>query len=582
MRKGLLWLVVLNMLMLPLTSCGTDAFGRSGTATPPRVPPTPTMIPLPADASIAARIRARGHLLVGVRYDDEPFGIVDGEGNLAGFDVELGREFAWRWLGDREAVRFVQVTNTTATERVRTAQVDLVIGALPRNQGAAREIDFSAAYYYDGLALAVRSASLITEGITIEGPQSLDGVPVGVVEESDTEAPLLRVAGSAVPQIEYYPDYFAAVTGLESGVVAAVVGPRRMLARLTAGSADLGLTPRFTRSAYTIGMPKGDGPFLDLVNVTLMSLISDGTYLRLFQQWFPGEVPPELETWAGTSRYTFEASGDTLAPAPNAVGDIEGRGYVIVGLLDDQLPFSDFDANSVAQGFLAELGRTFAGRWLGDVAAVQFVRHSEESGVAALQAGQIDLLAAQLPHTLRRDDEIDFSETFYQGGIGLLVNAGSGVNALAGLSGAVVAALDDGVTTEAVQRAAAQAGVAVSVQGVNDVNEALRGVAEGRFQAYAGWRTDLLNLAYTYSGLLVLDERLTKRPIALGLRQNDGTFRDLVDFTVQELAAEGRFAALYDDWFGTDPPYPVEIWPGAPYLSLRLERSPAEVPTPAP
>jgi ABC-type amino acid transport substrate-binding protein len=536
------------------------------------------MIPLPADASIAARIRARGHLLVGVRYDDEPFGIVDGEGNLVGFDVELGHEFALRWLGDREALRFVQVTNSTVAERVESAQVDLVIGALPRNQSAARDIDYSAAYYYDGLSLAVRSTRLVTEGITIEGPQSLDGVPVGVVEESDTEAPLLRAAGSAVPQIEYYPDYFAAIAGLESGVVAAVVGPRRTLARLTAGSADLGLTPRFTRSAYAIGVPKGDGPFLDLVNATLMSLIGDGTYLRLFQQWLPGEVPPELESWVGTSRYTFEAASDTLVPPPNTVSDIEARGYVIVGLLDDQLPFSDFDANSVAQGFLAELGRTLAARWLGDVAAVQFVLHSEESGVAALQAGQIDLLAAPLPHTLRRDDEIDFSQTLYQGGIGLLVSAGSGVNALAGLNGAVVAALSDGVTADAVQQAAAQVGVTVSVQGVNDVNEALRGVAEGRFQAYADWRTDLLNLAYTYSGFLVLDDRLTKRPIALGVRQNDASFRDLVNFTLQELAAAGRFAALYDDWFGTDPPYPVEIWPGAPYLPLRLESSPAAAP----
>jgi len=77
---------------------------------------------------------------------------------------------------------------------------------------------------------------------------------------------------------------------------------------------------------------------------------------------------------------------------------------------------------------------------------------------------------------------------------------------------------------------------------------------------------------------LVLDERLTQRPIALGLRQNDVAFRDLVDFSLQELVAEGRFASLYDDWFGTDPPYPVEIWPGAPYRALRLNPLPVTAP----
>jgi polar amino acid transport system substrate-binding protein len=213
-----------------------------------------------------------------------------------------------------------------------------------------------------------------------------------------------------------------------------------------------------------------------------------------------------------------------------------------------------------------------AGRWLGDVTAVQFVRHTEESGIAALQAGQIDLLAAHLPHTLPGDDEMDFSQTIYQGGVGLLVSAASGIDSLAGLNGGVVAVSSGGSIAQVVQQAAAQAGIVISVQTVDDVNGALTGVAEGRYGAYAGWRSGLLNLAYTNAGFLVLDVRLSRRPIALGLWQNDAAFRDLVNFTLQELAAEGRFAALYDDWFGTDPPYPVDVWPGAPYRPLRLNR----------
>jgi ABC-type amino acid transport substrate-binding protein len=569
-----------------LVSCGEDGLLAARTSTPALSLATPTALPLPPDASTAARIRARGYLLVGVRYDDAPFGVVDGQGDLGGFDVDLAREFAFRWLGDADALKFVQVTNASAKERIMAGQVDLIIGALPCNQSAARDMGFSAAYYHDGLSLLVRATPSLTATVTINGPGDLDGLAVGVVEESDAEAPLARAAGGATPRVVYYPDYFSAVAGLENGVVEAVVGPRRTLARLAAGAADggggLNLTPRFTRDPYAIGLPKNDGAFRDLVNATLMNIIGDGTYATLYQKWFPGEALPELETWAGTSRLSFGGLSEALAPAPATIQQIEARGYLVVGLTDGQLPFGDFDANGVARGFEAELARTFAGRWLGDVAAVQFVPHSEESGVTALASGQIDLLAAHLPHTLPRDDEVDFSLTIYQGGIGLLVGAGSGVNVLADLNGGSVAVPVGGVVADVVQRAAAQAGVVVSVQTVTDVNAALAGVAAGTDDAYADWRSTLLNLAYTNQGFLVLDMRLTRRPIALGLRQNDAAFRDLVNFTLQALVAEGRFAALYDDWFGTDPPFAVEIWPGAPYRPLKLNRLPVAVPTATP
>jgi ABC-type amino acid transport substrate-binding protein len=113
---------------------------------------------------------------------------------------------------------------------------------------------------------------------------------------------------------------------------------------------------------------------------------------------------------------------------------------------------------------------------------------------------------------------------------------------------------------------------------VSDAGAALAGITEGRYRAFGDWRIELLRLAYTRGSFVVLDERLTSRPIALGLRQNDTVFRDLVNLSLQKLAAEGRFAALYDDWFGTDPPYAMETWPGSPYRALKLDALPVAVP----
>jgi ABC-type amino acid transport substrate-binding protein len=582
MRKSMIRLSLIGVLALLVVACEAVGLGGEPTATPPLSVVTPTVLSLAPDASAAARIRAQGYILAGVRYDDEPFGSVDEAGDLRGFDVDLAHEFAARWLGDENAVRFVQVTDGSLQERMETGQVDLVVGAMTRNGGVAQSMGFSAPYYYDGLALLIRASETVTDTTLISGPADLSGVAVGVVENSDTEAPLLHAVTGGAPSIVYYPDYFSAVAGLEATVVDAVVGPRRRLARFAADSGGLQLTSRFTQDGYVIGVPKRDGMFRDLVNVTLMEIIRDGTYTRLFQRWFPDASMPDLEVWSGTSRLSFANLVDTLAPAPTTIQEIEEGGYLMVGLVDDQLPFSDFDANGVAQGFEAEIARALAARWLDDVTAVQFVPYTEESGILALQTGEIDLLAGPLPHTLPREDEIDFSQTIYQGGIGLLVGAGSGIGNLIGLNGGSVAVPEDGAMAEAVQTAASRAGVAVSLQPVADVNAALAGVADGRYQAYAGWRTELLNLAYTYGGLVVLDDRLTERPIALGIRQNDAAFLDLVNFTLQTLASEGQFAALYDDWFGTDPPYGLEVWPGAPYRPLKLNRPALVAPTATP
>ena len=571
-------LVIVALLAWALVACGEDGLGPRRTPTTASTPSTPTPMPLPADASTVARIRARGHLLVGVRYDDEPFGTVNAQGDLIGFDVDLAREFAARWLGDRESLRFVQVTNSSVSDRVKTGLVDLVIGALTPGQGVARDLNFSAAYYHDGLALIVRTDRPITDTLVVNGPSDLGGLLVGVVEEAETETPLLRAAGGANPKVVYYPGYFSALSGLETDVVDAVVGPRRTLQRLAAGRTGLGLTPRFTRDVYAIGVPKDDGAFLDLVNVTLMDIMDDGMYARLFQRWLPDETAPVLETWPGTSRLTFNGASDTSALAPATIQEIEARGHLAVGILNNQLPFGDFDADEVARGFEAELVRVLAARWLGDADAVQFLRHTEESGISALQTGQIDLLATHLPHTLRGDDEIDFSQTIYQDGIGLLVSSASGIDAFAALNGTSVAVPRDGVTAELFQRAAARQGLAVSVQTVESVDGALAGVAEGRYRAYADLRSELLILAYANPGFLVLDERLTERPVALGLRQNDAPFRDLVNLTLQELAVDGSFATVYSGWFGTDRPYALDIWPGAPYRSLRLSPRPVVAP----
>jgi polar amino acid transport system substrate-binding protein len=61
----------------------------------------------------------------------------------------------------------------------------------------------------------------------------------------------------------------------------------------------------------------------------------------------------------------------------------------------------------------------------------------------------------------------------------------------------------------------------------------------------------------------------------MGVPQFDPTWRDLVNFTLQELFADGTYAEIYAKWLGQEDGYikypadmfAVEVWPGTNYVT---------------
>jgi ABC-type amino acid transport substrate-binding protein len=112
-------------------------------------PHTLATSPVALNPEVASRIDqffTRGRLIVGVRLDLHPFGQVDANSQPAGFDVDLVRAFAKRWLGDESAVEFVLVTADTQQEALVGGQVDLLATGLLRTHERAEVIDFSQSY----------------------------------------------------------------------------------------------------------------------------------------------------------------------------------------------------------------------------------------------------------------------------------------------------------------------------------------------------------------------------------------------------------------------------------------------------
>ncbi|HEY68643.1 MAG TPA: transporter substrate-binding domain-containing protein [Thermoflexia bacterium] len=559
-----LWLLLIAFLTVACTAGGGTE--TAGTASPVATPPPPTPTPLPDDATTGARIRARGYLIVGVRYDLQPFGYITDEGEVAGFDVDLGRELARRWLGDAEAVQFRQVRSDTAIEHLLAGDVDIVIAALTHTQDREAGADFSLPYFIDGQALLVRAA----DATAIGGPMDLEGRPVGVVAWG--EAPeALRAAVPFTPTLQFYDRFDAAVAALGRGEVDAVADLRRRLfwGRRMLADMETDIVGQYTAAPLALAFPQKDPFFADLVNLTFQEMIADGTYAELYARWFAPESPPVVEHWPGDEVPTLTDT-PAVVDVPDTIAAIQSRGRLAVAVASDRAPFAYADTTGAPAGYEVGLVLLMAERWLGDVTAADFTLVPVETGKQMLRTGQADLLVGGLPHTRAAELELDFSLTTYVAGEGLLVRAGTPITDVTSLNGQQVAVVEGSGSREVLLAAAREAGVSLTVLPRPTLEAAIALLEEGYVVAVAGERADLLGPAYATPGLGVLPLRLTQVPLALGLPPGDSAFRDLVNLTLQAMKAEGQFDALYATWFDDAPPA-LEAWPGAPYRALRLE-----------
>lgn len=566
--KRLLWLILIALLVV---SCSGDQEAESAVILTPSpagssAPPTP----LPAGATTAARIRARGVLRVGIRYDLYPFGTINAAGQPEGFGVDMGRELAWRWIGDATAVEFRQVRSDTAVEHIQSGDVDIVIAALTHSQQWEAGADFTLPIFIDGQALLVRGddAALITS------PGALEGRLVGIVTWNGAEN-ALRAATPITLSLQNFDRFDTAVYAMGAGEVDAIADQRRRLfwgMALQPGSTIVG---QYSVEPVALAFPQNDAYFADMVNLTLQDMVLDSTYATIYQRWFSQEQPPLVEIWPEGSAETVTsapllAQAPLFANVPDTIGRIQQHGRVQVAVVPDRSPFAYFDAGGTLVGYDVSLVRLIAERWLGDPSMVDFLPASAEDGMEMVRAGQADMLIGALPHTRGNELAMDFSTTTYIGGQGLMIWAGTPVTTVNDLAGLQVAVVDGTPSREVLLAAAQSEGVSVSILPQASMESCLALMNDGVVSAVAGDRIDLLGPAYQTPGLGVLPLRLTQMPLAIGLPAGDSAFRDLVNLTLQAMRAEGQFEGLYGTWFDDGAP-PQVLWPGAPYRFLRLE-----------
>ncbi|GJM81520.1 hypothetical protein HMSSN139_40160 [Paenibacillus sp. HMSSN-139] len=114
-------------------------------------------------AGALGKIKDRGKLVVGVKYDTKLFGLKDpASGNVEGFDVDISKAIAKHILGDENALELKEVTSKTRIPMLNNGEIDMIVATMTITEERKKEVDFSDVYFQAGQSLLVKKGSPIT------------------------------------------------------------------------------------------------------------------------------------------------------------------------------------------------------------------------------------------------------------------------------------------------------------------------------------------------------------------------------------------------------------------------------------
>lgn len=231
-----------------------------------------------------------GVLTVGSCLDYPPFETIRG-GEEVGFDVELTEEIASR-LGLE--VEWVRADFDTIFTAVAGGQFDMVAAASTITDEREQTVDFSDPYFNSRQALVVNTAETPDLASTEE---LVEGDVVGV-QRGTTGAAWAR--DNLEPDGIRLQTFTSATDGLralEGGGMTAFIADEPFVAEAIGDLPSLSVVQAIdTAEVYGLAFSPENPELLDAANAALAEIIADGTYVTIYEKWFPGApIPPEFQ-----------------------------------------------------------------------------------------------------------------------------------------------------------------------------------------------------------------------------------------------------------------------------------------------
>lgn len=223
-----------------------------------------------------------GTLVVGSDIPYPPFESGRSASTYTGYDIDLVNEIAKRL--DLK----VEVQDTsfdTIFRDLAQGKFDMVASATTITPERQQEVDFSQGYYETDQSLST------TKGSDIQTVDDITSDSIVGAQKSTTGATYSEDETDAT--VRTYGEVGDAFNALEAGQVDAVINDYSSSADEVNAKPDLEIVQKIvTKEVYGLAFQQGDTSLEDAVNGALTDMKDDGTFTKIYKQWFH-EAPPD-------------------------------------------------------------------------------------------------------------------------------------------------------------------------------------------------------------------------------------------------------------------------------------------------
>ena len=274
-KKALLLCMVMLFTLVALAGCGSS-----------------TQTTKKEEANAVTTIKKKGTLVVGTASGYFPFEMVDKNGELVGFDVDVAKAIA-KELGVK--VEFQNYAFSGLIPALQAKKVDMVIAGMTITDKRKEAVDFSDTYFKSGQALLInKKYPNIKSWEELDKPGNVIAVSMGTTADQTAtkmfkNATVKKFEGSAYAGLE-----------LINGKASAVVHETPWVAIYHRQHPDntYPILEPFTTENLGIAVPKGNNDLVDWLNTFLKKYNGSEEYKKTYQYWFVDmpwwdSVPPK-------------------------------------------------------------------------------------------------------------------------------------------------------------------------------------------------------------------------------------------------------------------------------------------------
>ena len=163
MKKKILGvLLVVGIIAGVIAGCGNSNTTQNGAENASQASAT-------AKARTLDEIKKSGKIKIGVFSDKNPFGYVDENGKVQGYDVYFAKRIAKDLLGSEDAVDFVYVEAASRVEYLKSAKVDITLANFTVTDERKEQVDFALPYMKVALGIVSPQKTEITDVNQLKG-----------------------------------------------------------------------------------------------------------------------------------------------------------------------------------------------------------------------------------------------------------------------------------------------------------------------------------------------------------------------------------------------------------------------------